>query len=102
MRKLICNCLVVCLAGIATAYGADGSNNPETLASKLAATYKAGDMDAALALFDAHHGQSAPQRYFMQLVLGCFEDFTHGQSGTRVPATVPVKWTIRVTPSGSY
>ena len=76
MRKLICNCLVVCLAGIATAYGADGSNNPETLASKLAATYKAGDMDAALALFDAHHGQSASQRYFMQLVLGCFEDFT--------------------------
>ena len=76
MRNLVRNCLLGCLAGIATAYGADGSNNPEVLASKLAAAYKAGDMDAALALFDAHHGQSASQRYFMQLVLGCFEDFT--------------------------
>ena len=76
MRILIRNCLVVGLAGVASAYGANDSSNPEALARKLAVAYKAGDMDAALALFDMHHGQSMSQHYFMQLVLDCFEKYT--------------------------
>jgi hypothetical protein len=76
MRNLIRNCLVVGLVGVGSAHGADGPGNPEALASKVATAFKAGDMDAALALYDTHHDQSLYRRSYMTLVLDCFEEFS--------------------------
>jgi hypothetical protein len=76
MRNLIRNCLVVGFVAVGSVYGADGPSNPEALAKKLAAAIKAGDMDAALALYDTHHGLSADRGNYMREVLGCFEEFS--------------------------
>jgi hypothetical protein len=70
MRNFFSRCLVLVLATIATAHAADDA---QALASKLAAAYKAGNIDAALALFNTKNPQAIIEVY-VDSVSDCFED----------------------------